>query len=119
MDVQEMNRPRVFFINEPLRFDKDEKRLVPFYNIKPASEFGDINIVIPGRPPHDPEASLRMMRAALNDFSPEDYLAVAGDLHLVAWAAVIAARAQGMDKPLQLLKWDNRYMKYIKFSGTP
>lgn len=97
-------RPRVFIVNEPLKFDTEADEHVRFIDLEPASEHGDLVFLLPpGRQPADPEASLPRLRAGLADFSEDDFLMTVGDNVLVLCAAVIAAARTG--GRLKVLKW--------------
>ena len=110
-----MNRPRVYIVHEPKRFDQRSRELVSAFNVKTAAEFGDITYILSSanRPPIDPEASLPAIRKAMALFKPQDYLLLIGDMNLVAWAGAIAARAT--DGVLNLLRWDNVDKRYVAF----
>ena len=113
-------RARVFFVHEPVKRDAQSGQMIPMFNIRPAAQFGDIVFALPGRnrPPEDPEACLLALRDVFRHFRAQDYLAVAGDLQTVIWAAVLACRA--LDRaPLKLLKWDRQVSRYILFEARP
>lgn len=106
-------RPTVFVIHEPLRRDRATGEMYPMHDLSPAAEFGDIRVVLPSanRPALDPEASLPLIREAMADFAPDDYLVLVGDINLVCWAAALAARAT--DGAIRLLRWDGRGCRYV------
>jgi hypothetical protein len=117
---QLIHRPKVYIPNEPMRMDYQQDRMIPIYDIKPISEFGDIVFIFPGRapPPLSPEAVLPKLRRTLNAFTPNDYIAVIGEVTIVIWASIIASRNIGGMMPLKLLKWNKRTYKYMLYEAS-
>lgn len=111
-------RAKCYIVHQPMRIDDRTGRWKPAVNLSPAGEYGDLVFMLdtPERPPLDPEASLPTLRAKLADYRPEDYIVLAGDMNLVAYACVIAARVTG--GLLNLLRWDPTERRYISLSSS-
>lgn len=107
------SRPRAFVVHQPMRYDKPSESWVPNVDLSGAGEYGDLIFVLntPERPPLDPEASLPTLRDKLKDFQKHDYLVLAGDMNLVAYAVVLATKATG--GYVNLLRWHPRDHRYI------
>jgi hypothetical protein len=107
-----MIRPRVFVVNEPMKYDARSGEMIPVHNIRPATEFGDLTFVLHGsnRPSEDPDVVLPQIREAMRNFNQEDYILLVGDMDLVAWAVALAYKSTGTT--VKLLKWsrEGRYM---------
>jgi len=99
----------VYILHEPVRYDRVKRIMVPI-DLNPAKEYGDLVVVFPGRdrpPPIDECAD--DLRAAMARFKPADRLLIAGDMDLLIFASILAAKACGT---LVLLKWHSRDRHY-------
>lgn len=101
---------RVFIPQLPSRFDSKIKAWVPTVDVDHAKEFGDIVVMLP------PEASrletpqiISLLRNALKDYGPDDYVLAMGDPAIIGIVAAIADRASS---PLRMLRWDKVTRKY-------
>lgn len=104
--------PRVFIPQVPSRYDGGTNLWVPTVNIKPAAQYGDIRVILPPAAARSGiDACTAVLREALDDYGPEDYLLALGDPTLYAVAAVLAARRTG--GLLRMLKWDRLSSKYV------
>lgn len=112
-----MSRPRAFVVHQPMRLDRERNTWVETVDLSCASEYGDLVFLLntPERPPLDPEASLPVLRDKLKDFRPDDYLVLAGDMNLVVYASIIAARLTG--GWLNLLRWHPRDRRYVSLQA--
>lgn len=109
-------RPRVFVVQEPVKeADGGFRRAI---DLSPARRFGELVFLLPpGRPPLDPEATLRVMRAKLHDYRADvDYLVTTGNPLLIAWASALAARAGGGQ--VTILYWQPRERSYDPINAT-
>lgn len=102
--------PRVFVPQVPSRFDTDMNQWVPMVDISPANKYGDIFVMLP------PEASrlrpanlVKQLRAAMQDYSENDFILAIGDPVCIAIVAALANRACS---PMRMLKWDHRMRDY-------
>jgi hypothetical protein len=59
--------------------------------------------------------TLPAIREAMAEYRRGDYLVLAGDMNLVAFAAALAARESGGS--LGLLRWDGRGERYVALSA--
>lgn len=107
----------VFALHEPVYFDKASRTMVP-RDLSKATEFGKLSVVFPGLdlPPPIEECSAKLAQA-MKHFKPTDYLLLGGDMDLVVFAAVLAAKNTG--GKLKLLKWDGRMRKYYEVEAPP
>lgn len=106
-----MTRPRVFIVNEPMKYDHEQERMVPAKDLSSALEWGPIEFIMPaGEPPLDPRYSIQVIRDRLSTFTFDDYLIPIGHPLLICWSAAIATeRAGGM---LKLLHWRPKLKRY-------
>lgn len=105
-----MTLPRVFVVNEPLKFE-DGQGWVRHLNLRPARDHGELVFLLAaGQLPDDPRPSIDALRRGLADITPEDYLLLIGDPRAIAWAAAIAADLT--DGRLRLLHWQRDQRRY-------
>lgn len=102
----------VYVIHEPSRYDHRRRAMVAI-DISPAAEHGPLKIIFPGldRPPYI-DLCAGELKLAMESFRAEDRLLMAGDMELLVFAAVIAARKTNGD--LTLLKWDRESFRYFE-----
>lgn len=83
-----------------------------------AEEFGELKLVFPGvdRPPPIDRAA-PVIKEAMAGFTADDKLLIAGDMDLVIFGAILAAKA--CNGQLTLLKWHGRDRRYfeVKFNN--
>jgi len=104
------NNPRVFVVNQPMRFDKEAGTIVPAIDLSPAEEFGQLEFLLPdGELQGSPEEVVEEIREGLEHFTKDDFLLLTGDPRAIAWAAVIAAERSPV---LQLLHWSRVARRY-------
>lgn len=103
---------KCYIINEPLRYDPREGVMVPMFDLCSAEQFGQLIYVLPrgANPPSEPEEVLPFIKEAMKRYKADDYIVAIGDVHLVAWAAALAAKVTGGS--ISLLKWDSRVTRY-------
>lgn len=105
----------VYAIHQPVRYDRVKREMVPV-DLTAAKTFGQLHIVFPGRDRPPPiTACADELKAAMARFKPHDRLLIAGDMDLIVFAAVLAAKACG--GKLTLLKWDGRERRYHEVSA--
>lgn len=106
---------RVFILHEPVSYDRQERRMVPI-DLSPAKKFGDLHIVFPGhdRPPPIADCA-DALKVAMATFTAADRLLIAGDIDLVVFAAILAAKA--CNGHLTLLKWHTRDRCYFEVAA--
>lgn len=105
----------VYALHQPVRYDRVKREMVPV-DLSRAKSFGDLHIVFPGtdRPPPIAQCA-DALKAAMARFKPADRLLIAGDMDLIAFAAVLAAKA--CKGQLTLLKWDGRERRYYEVAA--
>lgn len=101
---------RVFVPQVPSRFDTKLNTWMPTVNIDPAREYGDVKVMLP------PEAArletatqVKLLKDAMVDYGPEDYILAIGNPVIIAITAAIADRASS---PLRILQWDKVTRRY-------
>lgn len=109
--------PTVYIVHEPLKRGPNGE-MVPAVDLRPAGNYGNIHVIMPGRnrPAKNPATILPILHEALEHFQPEDFLVIAGDLHLIVWAAGIALYHTG--GTLNLLRWDHTEQGYVPLSAN-
>lgn len=110
--VPELIAPIVYAINEPSRFDHNKKKMIKM-NLNMAQSFGTLHVIFPGedRPPCVAQGA-DVLKTEMANFRSCDRLLLVGDMDLVAFAAVLAAKATGGQ--LTLLKWHSRDRRYFE-----
>ncbi len=100
-----------FAVHEPSRWSNRDGCMVAL-DLSPAEQFGRLRVVFPG--PHQPPSgadAVPALRAAFGGYTPRDYLLIAGNMDLFAWAVLLAAHAAR--GKVKLLRWDNRRSGYV------
>lgn len=104
--------PKVFIPQVPSRFDSGTNLWIPTVNIKPATRFGDVQIMLPPAAARSGiDACREVIKEAMEDYTAEDYLLALGDPTLYAIAAVYASRKS--EGTLRMLKWDRLASNYV------
>ena len=96
------NKMTVYVVQEP---DADK-------NILSATDYGEIEIILPARENmmFSPAPPVSKIKAALKDFSEEDYLLCIGDPAAIGVAIHYALMANR--HRVKILKWDRREYRY-------
>lgn len=107
-------KPQVWVTQIPNRRDKSTGAVVPAVNISPASEHGDVHVLMP------PNASffatgdlIDQLRTGLRDYDYErgDSVICLGDPAIIAVAgAVLAERT----RRFVVLRWDRNIGRYVR-----
>lgn len=103
---------KVYAPQVPSKYDPATKLWVPSINLEPATEFGELVVMLP------PNANrlhinplIVALREQMKDFTKDDYIIAVGDPSLIAAASCIAVRkTSGL---LRILKWDRQTSSYI------
>lgn len=102
--------PRVFVINQPLKFDRQAGHLVKL-DLSAAEVYGPLVHLLPAGDLQDgPQEIVDFLRAGLADFTPLDMLLLVGDPRAIAWAAAIVADM--VEGNLRLLRWQRTESRY-------
>lgn len=104
---------KVYITQVPHKRDEETRAFVPAFNIAPASEHGDLVIMMPPRATFHATAELvSQLREHLKhyDFDGGDSIVALGDPSIIAAAAAILGRTVGK---FRLLKWDRNIGRYI------
>lgn len=103
--------PRVFVPNQPKTYDRSSGSMVPKVDLEPAGEFGPLTYLLDDAELQGaPEEILAKLKVRLSGFGPSDYLLLAGDPLVQAWAAAIAADL--VEGELKMLHWVRRAKRY-------
>lgn len=105
--------PRVYVTQIPHRRDAETGTFVPTVNIAPATEHGEVKVIMPPRASFFATAELtRQLRDALRDYDAEagDSIVVLGDPAVIAVACAILGKEHGN---FIILKWDRNIGRYI------
>ena len=101
----------VWVTHEPFERTEDGS-LRSKFNLTPASEYGDIEVLVPaGMSLLSSVPTVRMMRDKLRSFSDEDYLLPVGDPSTMLIAGTIAAEFN--HGRVKILRWDRALKRYI------
>lgn len=104
---------KVFITQIPHKRDKDTGAFVPSVNISPASEHGELIVMMPPRAAFFATGDLvKQMRDHLKDYNYEagDSLVALGDPAVIAVACAILGSMYGK---FTVLKWDRNVGRYI------
>jgi hypothetical protein len=109
--------PRVFVVQNHLRYDRNRGDLVPKYDISPAEKFGEFKFVLPPRATLEniPEV-LGLMERSLSDYSDKDSLLLIGNPVFIGWAVAIAAKHNG--GRVRCLYWSGGTQSYEVAAAT-
>ena len=103
---------KVYIVQEPTKFDQNSSQFVPYVNLSPATEFGDLVFMLdPRQPVLDPAFVVTILHDKLQDFTDEDYLLPVGDPAAICMAGAIAAQ---YCENVSVLKWNKREKRYSK-----
>ena len=108
-------KPRVFVVQEPLRKDAETGVMVSAFNFTRASEYGELQILLPGGNLSLSTApTIFRLKESLRDFGDDDFIIPAGDPSAIAMVIAIASDINlGRFK---LLKYDRDSRSYIKIA---
>lgn len=104
---------KVYITQVPHRRDRDTGAFVPSVNIAPASEHGELVVMMPPRAAFHATGDLvRQMREHLKDYDYEagDCLVALGDPAIIAVACAILGKMHGR---FTVLKWDKNVGRYL------
>lgn len=108
-----MRKPKVFVVQEPVKWDRESGSWKKTMNIHPAAEYGEIVVCLPpGRVALSPAPTIMTLREALCGFTEGDYLVALGDPTAIAMASILVSNKMG--GRFQMLKWDRDHSTYIK-----
>src|SRR5690606_29686130 len=103
---------RVFVVQNQHRWNRDEQRFEPKFDLTPAKEFGElVYLLSPTAAPFRPEPIIEELREKLSDFGTGDYLLLVVNPILLGFAGAIAGDADGRD--VSLLQWSGKDQRYI------
>ncbi|MDX9698658.1 MAG: hypothetical protein RBT55_03710 [Rhodocyclaceae bacterium] len=107
-----MSKNRVFVVQNQHRWNRDNQRFEPKFDLSPAEEFGElVYLLSPTAAPFRPEPVIEELRAKLADFGPDDHLLLVGNPVLIGFAVALAAQSNGGD--VSLLQWSGKDQRYI------
>lgn len=100
----------VWVPQEPTRLDQEFNVRVPIMDLTPASEYGDIEVLLPsGRSTMDLANIRRALKEKTASSTADDYLVAVGDPALIALCAIVLVNKNGKVK---MLKWDKNNRRY-------
>lgn len=103
---------RVFVVQNPMRRDQASGDLVHSYDLTPARQYGEIEVLLPSGPVLlSTDNATRTLRAKLRDFTEGDHLLCLGDPVAIAAASAMVSDINGGVIPL--LVWDRRQRQYM------
>lgn len=105
-----MRRPKVFVVNEVRRRMPDGD-MVPAFDLTPASEYGDLQVLHVGPVGVSIDFYLKAFQEALSDYQDEDFILPVGDPALIGAACAIAADMN--EGRFTVLRWDREARRYI------
>lgn len=100
-------KKRVFVVQQTMRWDERQEKLVEKFDLSPARSHGEIVYLLsPTAAPFNPDTVLPELHRKLKTIGPDDHLLLLGNPALIGIVCAIAADyTQGH---LNLLQWSNR-----------
>lgn len=111
-----MTCARVFLPQEPVRRSAATGKLVRNMDLSPAEKFGELIILLPGRPFPNPDIVIPALKAGLRDFTAQDYILPVGHPLLIAWATIIATAI--CDGSVTMLDYDRETASYTPITAN-
>lgn len=106
---------RVFVVHEPMRRN-DRGGMESQFDLTRARRYGELVPLLNGRLPLSTEPIIEELQRKLRDFHDEDHLLAVGSPTAIAWAAIVAARANS--GRVKMLVWDRESKSYISVPGA-
>lgn len=107
-----INKPRVFVVQQTMRWDSNKGELVQKFDLDPAKEYGEIVYLLsPTAAPFNPDTIMPELHAKLSTIRDGDHLLLVGNPALIGIVCAIAADySQGN---FNLLQWSGKDRKYL------
>jgi len=103
-------KPKVYVPQEPSRYDAAFNARVPTVDLRPATLFGDVTVMLPSNVTGMLMAPIvTALKEKLAAFSDQDFLVAIGDPSIIAAASGIVLKKNGR---MKMLKWDKRIKAY-------
>lgn len=105
--------PKVYVVQEQMRFDRDSRQMVPrFPSISRATMYGElVYLLSPTAAPFSSESIVKELHFKLKGFTENDHLLLVGNPCLIGWVVSIAA--QYNEGRVSLLQWSGKDQNYI------
>jgi len=107
----------VYVVQEQLRWDEREQKLVPRFNLEPAKQYGRLEYLLPATAsPFYPREIVRTLKNKLIDARGDHYLLLIGNPCLIGMAtACFALQTGGV---VNMLQWHTREKRYVVVEAT-
>jgi len=106
--------PKVYVTQLPHRRDKETQTLVPAFNLNPAIEHGELNVMMPAQSAFQATSDLvRQLSEKLSKYSyvDGDSLLLLGDSSIIAASVGILAKHH---ERFAILRWDRNLARYTR-----
>lgn len=106
--------PNVYVTQTPIRRDKATNALVPAFNLAPATEHGELIVMMPAQAAFQSTTELtKQLSSHLRgyDYAAGDCVLLLGDTTLVAATAALLGRQQAK---FTVLRWDRNLGRYTR-----
>lgn len=106
---------RVYIVQNPMRRDPYSNDLVHKYDLTPARQYGDLEVLLPSGPVLlSTENAVRSLRQKLATFDDTDHLLCLGDpVAIAACSAMISHINNGV---IPMLVWDRHVKNYVSIT---
>lgn len=103
----------VFVIQKQMRFDREQRMMVPrFTTITQAEQFGTLRYVLPHTAdPYDSISTLKFMEESFRDYKDGDFLLLIGNPVFIGLCSVFVSKIPDINV-IRYLQWNNRYDEY-------
>lgn len=107
--------PKVFIPHLVTRFDGARNRIVPTLDFTPATEFGELNLLLDDDiNPLFFQQTVELLKKRLDGITVRDYFLPVGDPSIIAACGAIISEKIGV---INILKWDKKSRRYIELRG--
>lgn len=110
---------RVFVVQEQLRWDDRQQRLVSRFDLSPAAQYGELRFLLPATATaFYPRQVILQLKSELHKHQARgsDYLLLIGNPCLIGFTtAIMAARCGGV---VNMLQWHPREKRYVLVQAT-
>jgi len=108
--------PKVYAVQNQMRFDHDRKELVPKFDYRPAEEYGEVQFLLsPNAAPFNARSVLNELHSKLSEMQPEDFLLLIGNPVLIGLVTAVAA--DYTDGHINFLQWSGKDQRYVRIAA--
>lgn len=108
--------PKVYAVQNQMRFDHELKTLVPKFDYRPAEEYGEVEFLLsPNAAPFNARSVLNELHKKLANIQPDDFLLLIGNPVLIGLTTAVAA--DYTDGQINFLQWSGKDQRYVRIAA--